>query len=63
MSGMQGISGTGSMSKSCSMKAMHESSKVKTQDEMQVETRKQSDINRQDRIPNQIVGNKIDAKI
>lgn len=61
MSGMQGISGAGSMSSSCSMKGMHDSSRVKAQEGVQGETKRQS-VAKQGRIPNQILGSKIDTK-
>lgn len=61
MSGMQQISGTGSMSQSCSMKSMNGSSSAKAQDAIQAETEKQS-MTRQEKIPNQLLGSKIDVK-
>lgn len=63
MSGMQGISGAGSMSRSCSMKSMHGSSVVKPQEGMQTDTEKQKNINIQDKIPDQVLGSKMDVKI
>lgn len=60
MSGIQGISGAGSMTKSCGMKGMHDSSKVKLQDGIQVETKRQSAS--KVKIPNQLLGSKIDVK-
>jgi hypothetical protein len=60
MSGIQGISVAGSMSKSCGMKSMHDSSKVKLQDGMQGETKRQSAS--KVKIPNQLLESKIDVK-
>lgn len=62
MSGMHGISSSGSMSKNCNMKSMHENSKMNTREATQKEAAKQVDI-KQDSIPNQIFGNKVDIKI
>lgn len=44
MPGIQGLSGAGGMSGSCSMKGMHDSSRVKMQDGMQVESKRQNSI-------------------
>lgn len=48
------------MSKSCGMKSMHDSSKVKLQDGMQGETKRQSAS--KVKIPNQLLESKIDVK-
>ena len=59
---IQGLSGAGGMSGSCSMKGMHGSSRVKMQDGMQVESKRQNSI-KQDKIANQALGSKVDARI
>jgi len=61
MSGMQGMSGTGSMPKNCGMQGMHENYRAKQQD-IQADTKNQIRTN-EEKIPNPTLGNKFDAKI
>lgn len=62
MSGIHGVSRTGSMPQNCGMQGMHESSRVKKPDETQAEAKRQTNV-AQGKIPSEILGNKIDIKI
>ncbi|PKM94442.1 MAG: hypothetical protein CVU84_10245 [Firmicutes bacterium HGW-Firmicutes-1] len=59
MSGMQGVSGSGSMMKNCGMKGMHENQQKQKE---RIEVKQQADAVLE-RIPNEIAGKRFDMSV
>lgn len=62
MHGMHGVSGTGSMPRNCGMEGMHGNTPKRQVQKVEDSTVKQK-TDQPTKIPNDILGNKIDIKI